>query len=106
MVLWLSCAFGYYLINFEIKYLPGNLYVNVMMSTVAEMCAKVLAYSQYERLGLKKCFHMGLSVALFGCVLILVSNGRFESRIILGLCLFVTKLGIAFTFMINYLSIV
>ena len=56
MVLWLACAFGYYLINFEIKYLPGNLYVNVMMSTAAEICAKICAYSQYERLGLKKSF--------------------------------------------------
>lgn len=39
-------------------------------------------------------------------MLLLMSNGRFESRLILGLCLFVAKFGIAFTFMINYLSIV
>lgn len=38
--------------------------------------------------------------------MILMSNGRFESRLILGMCLFVAKFGIAFTFMINYLSIV
>lgn len=46
MVLWLAAAFGYYLINFEIKYMPGNLYVNVLMSTGAEVCAKAVAYTQ------------------------------------------------------------
>ena len=106
VVLWLACAFGYYLINFEIKYMPGNLYVNVLMSTSAEVFAKAAAYTQQSRLGLKKSYYAGLSVALLGCMLLLMSNGRFESRFILGLCLFVAKFGIAFTFMINYLSIV
>ena len=94
------------MINFEIKYMPGNLYVNVLMSTSAEVLAKAAAYTQQSRLGLKKSYYAGLSVALFGCMLLLMSNGRFESRLILGLCLFVAKFGIAFTFMINYLSIV
>jgi len=106
MVLWMACAFGYYLINFEIKYLPGNLYVNVMMSTAAEICAKMFAYSQYERLGLKKSFQLGLTVALLGCLLLLISNGHSDSTTLLGICLFVAKFGVAFTFMINYLSIV
>ena len=35
-----------------------------------------------------------------------MSNGRFESRIMLGMCLFVAKFGLAFSFMINYLSMV
>ena len=39
MILWLAVAFGYYLINFEIKYIPGNLYVNVIMATTAEAFA-------------------------------------------------------------------
>ena len=41
-----------------------------------------------------------------GCMMILMSNGRFESRLMLGMCLFVAKFGLAFTFMINYLSMV
>ena len=106
MVLWLACAFGYYLINFEIKYLPGNLYVNVMMSTTAELLAKAVAYAQQSNLGLRRSYYAGLSIALLGSAMILLSDGRFESRLILGLCLFVAKFGIAFTFMMNYLSIV
>ena len=35
-----------------------------------------------------------------------MSNGRFESQYVLGLCLFVAKFGIAFMFLINYLAIV
>jgi hypothetical protein len=39
-------------------------------------------------------------------MMILGSEGTIESRLVLGLCLFVAKFGVAFTFMINYLSIV
>ena len=105
MILWLACAFGYYLIGFEIKYLPGNLYMNVIMSTVAEVLAKITAYSNADRLGLRKSYYSGLSLALLGCVMILFSDGRFDSKLVLAMCLFVAKFGIAFTFMINYLSI-
>ena len=106
IVLWVSCAFGYYLINFEIKYMPGNLYVNVLMSTTAEICAKAAAYTQQSKLGIRRSYYAGLSVALIGCMMILGSEGKIESRLVLGLCLFVAKFGVAFTFMINYLSIV
>ena len=35
-----------------------------------------------------------------------MSNGRFESKLMLGFCLFVAKFGLAFTFMVNYLSMI
>merc|ERR1711981_1025227 len=54
---------------------------------------------------MKKSYYSGLAIALLGCMMILASEGRIDSRIILGLCLFVAKFSIAFTFMINYLSI-
>ena len=75
MTLWLATAFGAYLLTFEIKYLPGNLYVNVVMSTLADILAKVYAYAQYERLGLQKSFFVGLGLSLVGCLMILMSDG-------------------------------
>jgi len=78
MTLWLAIAFGAYLLTFEIKYLPGNLYVNVVMSTLADIAAKFYAYAQYERLGLKRSFFIGITLSLVGCLMILASEG-FES---------------------------
>ena len=75
MTLWLATAFGAYLLTFEIKYLPGNLYVNVVMSTSADIAAKVYAYAQYERLGLQRSFFVGLGLSLVGCLMILMSEG-------------------------------
>ena len=34
-----SCSFVYYLINFYVKYLPGDIYTNQMVNSVAESCA-------------------------------------------------------------------
>ena len=85
--------------------MPGNLYVNVLMSTTAEVLAKAAAYTQQSKLGIKRSYYAGLSVALIGCMLILGSEGKIESRLAIGIFLFIAKFGIAFTFMINYLSL-
>ena len=44
-------------------------------STLADMAAKVYAYAQYERLGLKKSFMIGILLSLVGCLMILMSEG-------------------------------
>ena len=103
---WLAAAFGYYLIGFEIKYLPGSLYMNVVMSSVAEAFGKFLGNIQIKRVGIRQAFVNSFSLAILGAALIVMTNGRVESPIVLGLCLFVTKLGVAMAFLTNYLAIV
>ena len=104
-MLWVAIAFGSYLLSFEIKYLPGNLYMNVVMSTVADLISTFFATAQYERLGLKKSFYIGLLLSMAGCLMLLISEG-YDSQAVHAICLFICKFGLTFTFMINYLSIV
>jgi len=40
-----AASFNYYLITFYTKYMPGNVYVNTIVSSVAEMVAAFLAGS-------------------------------------------------------------
>ena len=74
-MLWVAIAFGTYLLSFEIKYLPGNLYMNVVMSTVADLVSTFCATAQYEKLGLKKSFLIGLLLSVTGCLMLLMFEG-------------------------------
>ena len=103
---WLAAAFGYYLIGFEIKYLPGSLYMNVVMSSIAEATGKYLGNIQIKRVGIRQAFINSFSLAILGAFLIIITSGRVDSPVVLGLCLFITKLGVAMAFLTNYLAIV
>lgn len=105
LMCWLSTSFGFYLINFELKYLPGSVFFNVMMSTAAELVAKPIAFIGITRLGVKKSYMLCFMIGMVGTMMILAVEGRFESRLLMGLCLFIAKLGVASTFIVNYLSL-
>jgi len=103
---WTATAFGFYLINFEIKYMPGSIYLNVLMASVAESLAKPAACIEINRCGLKKAYLVAFSLACGGACMLMLSNGRYDTRLVTGLCIFVTKFGLSMAFMINYLAIV
>ena len=102
---WVATSFGFYLINFELKYLPGSVFFNVLMSTAAEIIAKPIAFTAISNLGVKKSYMLCFAIGVLGTILILLTDGRFESKLVIGLCLFLAKLGIASTFIVNYLSL-
>lgn len=87
--------------------MPGNLYMNVLMSTFAEISAKPVTLVSMSKQGVKKSFFIAYSLAVFGVILILITNSgdTHNSRVLLAMCLFIAKLGVAMTFMVNYLSI-
>ena len=39
--LWCYAAFNYYLIGYYVKYFPGDIFVNFLMMTVAEVIAPI-----------------------------------------------------------------
>ena len=68
---WLSSSFNYYLVLFLVKYLPGNIYVNGIMSGFGDLVAHCLGGVIYEKLGAKLglfiCFGMAV-VGGFGII--------------------------------------
>lgn len=41
VALWMYAAFNYYLIGYYVKYFPGDVFVNFLMMTVAEVVAPI-----------------------------------------------------------------
>jgi hypothetical protein len=42
--IWVYSAFNYYLIGYYVKYFPGDVFVNFLMMTVAEVIAPIVLF--------------------------------------------------------------
>ena len=69
--MWSAVSFCYYMIIFQLKYIPGNIYINSMSSSLSEMVANILAGFLYKYLRIKLSFIVCFSVSLVGGALIL-----------------------------------
>ena len=71
MFLWISASFNYYLISYYMKYVEGSLYLNNILSQVAELFGYLISGFVINRFGLKRSLmaYFGLA-GLFGFGLI------------------------------------
>ena len=74
VVTWAATAFGSYLINFELKYIPGSLYANVLMAATAECLAKPCGFALLTIFGLKKSFLLSYGIVCIGAILLTMST--------------------------------
>jgi hypothetical protein len=70
-VIWSACSFNFFLVFFLTKYLPGNIFVNGMVSTGSGIAAYAFAGVIYKMAGLKRSIILTMSIAALGGVSIL-----------------------------------
>jgi len=69
--MWSAVSFSYYMIIFQLKYIPGNVFINNMTSSLSEMVANILAGFLYKYLRVRVSLIVCFSSALVGGALIL-----------------------------------
>jgi len=100
--MWSAVSFCYYMIIFQLKYIPGNIYINSMSSALSEMVANILAGFLYKYLGAKKSFIVCFCVALVGGSLILFMG--VDNTTWVPIFIIFAKGGIAANFVIVYIA--
>jgi Na+/melibiose symporter-like transporter len=70
-LLWTAAFFDYYLLNFEIKYIPGNVHVNNVASGLSELLSLFFPLFYLEKLGIKLALLLALIAQLVGGIFIL-----------------------------------
>ncbi len=100
--MWSAVSFSYFMIIFQLKYIPGNVYVNNMSSSLSEMVANILAGFLYKYLSIKKSLIVCFSVALLGGALILFLG--VENVHWIPVFITLAKGGIAANFTIIYIA--
>jgi hypothetical protein len=66
LLLWLTACFNYYMLSFLLKYLPGNIYVNGLMSSSSEITGYLVSGLIYRKIGAKLTYVLVLSFATLG----------------------------------------
>ena len=100
--MWSAVSFSYFMIIFQLKYIPGNVYVNNMSSSLSEMVANILAGFLYKYLKIKTSLIVCFSVALVGGALILFLG--VENVHWIPVFITLAKGGIAANFTIIYIA--
>lgn len=100
--LWIVAAFNYLLINFQLKYIEGDIYRNAITSSVSEIFAYIISGTLYKRLGAKASFIGAFAIAIIGSLL-LITIGDIYPDLIPGMILG-SKFGISGAFIVLYLA--
>jgi len=103
LFLWVASAFNYYLINFQLKYIDGDIYTNTIVSSVSEVTAYLISGALYEKIGTRVSFIGSFIIAIVGSILLITFDGEkykdFVPLFVLG-----SKFGISGSFNVVYLA--
>ena len=103
--LWISVSISYYITNFIIKYLKGNLFLNSSVMAVSEILSLFMAGYLYLKVGLVRALVISFFFAFSGCLLItlLESDSKYNANY-MPLCVLLTRFGIGSAFGLIYLG--
>ena len=99
--MWCSVSFSYWLVNFQIKYIRGNVYTNSMISSIADNIGTVLSAVLYEKFGVRIAFLICLVFTLVGGASILLFHTVTSW---MPLFIMIGKMGTSSTFNLVFLS--
>ena len=102
---WATCSFGYFLVTIYLKYLGGDFFLNVYLSAVAEITAKLLTSVFISKIGLKPTYVLAYSVAALSSLL-LVFLAEKSSTTMIAVLVIGCKAGLCMGFCTAYLAIV
>ena len=102
IAVWVASSFNFYLINFQLKYIKGNIFVNTFTSALSEVPATILAGVLYQKIGIRITLVLMFTVAIVGSVSLLVlGNDRID---LIPIFILLAKSGVSGTFNICYLA--
>lgn len=77
LCLWIVSTFDYYLINFQLKYIDGDIYANTIVSSVSEVTAYLVSGALYDKIGARVSFIGSFGIGIVGSLFyILFSEGN------------------------------
>lgn len=74
MCVWVSSAFGYYLISFQLKYIKGDFFVNNITAAGSEVVSYFTSGLIFRTFGLKATFISSYVLAIAGMVSLMMVN--------------------------------
>ena len=99
----ITCSFSYYLINFYVKYLPGDIFTNQIVNSLAEGVAHAASAVVVLIMSTRKGFAAGYGVCAISCVIVMYSQ-FYDSSWLIPIGVLGAKAGISVAFCFLYFS--
>lgn len=94
-------SFNYFLIAFELKYIPGNIYLNSIIASTCEMIFIICSLHILNLIGIKRSIIMGFFISICGGIPLILIKGETDA---VPAFLLMCKVGITFNLNVVYLA--
>ena len=98
-------SFSFYLMNFLIKQLKGNMTYNAMAAQASDFTSCMGCFVLYKNLKMKNAFLLAYSVVIFGMSLLLIFKD-YDSIVLMPFVVFIAKVGIASGFVMSMMAVI
>ena len=99
---WMASAFNYFLINFRMKYIEGNIFVNTTTASSSEVCAYILGGIAYQKLGIRVTLISAFAISCIGAISLIIWGASSPDYV--PVMILLTRFGVSATFNICYLA--
>lgn len=100
-----ACSFSYYLINFYVKYLPGDIYTNQIVNSISESFSNASGMFVVMLMSQKKGFAISYLGCAISCALVLIAEST-EANWLVPVAVIMAKSTITVAFSLLYFTIV
>lgn len=100
--IWIASSFNLYLINYSIKNLPGDFFMNQLISSISDIAVAALGGFAYAKMGLRLVQSTFFTVSVIGGLMILILGD--SNPALVPFMLSFAKGGVKVTFDICYLA--
>eukprot|EP00347_Sterkiella_histriomuscorum_P017063 403350803 len=101
VTIWIASSFNYYLINFQLKYIEGDFFINSIVASLVEVPAFLLSGYLYQKLGVKFVLPFSFSVSIVGSILLIIFYDQVH---LIPVFILLARFGVGSTFNICYLA--
>ncbi len=71
---WTAVGFNYYIIAYQLKYFPGNIFVNTYVTALADLLGYLIGGTfMYKHIGIKHTLSTCFSIGTIGSILIILN---------------------------------
>ena len=103
--IWIASSFDMYLITFQMKYLPGNIFVNTLVSSGFDFPISICAGFLYAKLGVKYTLPIFYAISLIGGIaLVIVGDAEGLPLFVPPLLVMTARLGVKVALDLCYLA--
>lgn len=99
--LWTASSFNYYLINFLLKSINGDVFINTTVSSASEIVAYILGGIAYQKVGIHLTLIVSFAVSCLGSIALLIWQ---ENESAVPFMIMAARFGVSATFNICYLA--